>query len=104
MQSTVDPVDKEIREYDEDGKLKEIVKRERRIIGGIVHLGIASDFCNEKRCRQDSHERHRDHGLSNLKTDLVFQILGMIEGCLVKDENIRQRRKDEVDHQAKDPV
>ena len=103
VQAAVDPVDEEVGEGNEDGELQIVVPESGPLDGGVVHFGVATHFQREEGDREDGHYGQRDVGLSDLLTNLVFQILWMVEGSFVKDEDVGEGRADIVDHQAEEP-
>ena len=52
----MDPVDEEIREQDEEGKLEDVVEREGGIGRSVVELRVSPHFGDEERHRQDGHD------------------------------------------------
>ena len=89
VQPTVDPVDEEIGEEDEERELQDAVVREGLIGDGIVELGIASNLQDEERRCQKSHRGHGAHGLLHFHGNLVLEELGMVVSRLVPDEDVR---------------
>lgn len=103
VQAAVDPVDEEVGEGNEDGELQIVVPESGPLGGGVEHFGVATHFQHEEGDREDGHYGQRHVSLSNLLTNLVFQILRMVEGGFVKDEDVGEGRADIVDHQAEEP-
>ena len=103
VQTPVDPVDEEIGEADEEGKLQDIIKGEGFLGDGVVEFGVASNFHHEKGRGEQSHWGHGAHGLLDLQRNLVFQELGVFVGCLVPNEDIGERRDHEVNEETKEP-
>lgn len=103
VKATVDPVDEEIGEEDEEGELQDAVIREGLLGNGVIELGVAPDFQNKERRSQQGHWGHGAHGLLHFHGDLVSQELGVVVGGFVPDEDIRERRNHEVDQESKDP-
>lgn len=85
VQPSVDPVDAEIGEADEEGELQDVVQGERCVGWGVVELRVATGFDEEEGSGEDGHYGHRDHGLADLETDLIFEVFGVGEGCVVED-------------------
>ena len=104
VQSTMDPVDTEIRERDEQGILEIIVERERSLAGEVVELGVSLHLGHEERRGQRSHDRHSLQRLFDLERNLVAQELGMLHSAMVVDEIVGDSRADEVEDEAEDPV
>ena len=104
VQSTMDPVDTEIRERDEQRILEVIVERERGLAGEIVELGVSLDLGHEERRGQGSHDGHSLQRLFDLEGDLIAQELGMLHSAMVVDEVVGESRAEEVEEEAEDPV
>lgn len=103
MQAPMDPVDKQIREENEQWELKKVVESEWSVGRSVVEFCITANLKQEEGRGQNCHERHGDHGLANLQPNLMFKILGVGESGVVKDKNVRERGKDEVEHQTEKP-
>lgn len=88
VKATMDPVDEEIGEEDEEWELQDAVIRERLLGNGVIELGVAPDFQNKERRSQQRHWGHGAHGLLHFHGDLVPQELGVVVGGFVPDENI----------------
>lgn len=86
MQTTVDPVDKEVGEEEEEGKLEGVVKREGRLSQSVVEFRIPPYLSREKRACQDRHYGHRDEGLLHLQLHLVFEVFRVLEVVVVEYE------------------
>jgi hypothetical protein len=104
VESTVNPVDTEIGEEEEEGKLGPVVPGTGALLCGIVELRVAADFSQEPGRSEDGHDREGDVGLLHLETDLVFEVSGMVEGTLVEDEVVGQRGENVVYNDTKQPV
>ena len=104
VQSSMYPVDEEVRERDEERELQEIVQLERRFRRIVVEVRISPDFCKEDRGREDGHAGEGDHGLPDLLSDLVLEVFGVREGRAVEDEQVGQGCEHEVNNEAKEPV
>ena len=104
MQSPMYPVYAQVGEGDEERELEIIVESKRRVGGGVVELRVAAHFQEETRRREDGHDGHGDHGLADLEPDLVFEVFGVRERGMVEDEDVGEGGKEEVDHEAKEPV
>ena len=103
VETSVDPVDEEVREENEEWELDEIVEVERRIVERVVHLCIASNFGGEEGCSEECHARDRHHSLLDLKLDLILQIFRVSESVVVKDEVVGQAGTNEVQNKTKYP-
>lgn len=103
VQVSVNPVDPEIGEDEEEGELEDVVPQARSLGGDVVELAEAADFEQEERRSEERHEGHRLVGLDDLEPDLVLDVLGVVHGALVKDEDVGQCCEDEVDNKTKDP-
>ena len=88
MQATVYPVDEEIGKANEEGKLYEVVKRERRLVESVVELRVSANLSDKGHSREYRHARHGAHGLLNLQPYLVFQVFRMCEGGVVEYEEV----------------
>ena len=104
VQSAVDPVDEEIGEANEERELEDVVEREGRIRGAIVEFGKSAHFTEKQGRGEDGHYGEGDEGLFDLEPDLVAQVFGVCEGCVVEDEDVGKGRAEEVDDGAEKPV
>ena len=77
VEASMDPVDAEVGEEDEDRELEDVVSHERGLRRMIVHLRVATDFADEAHGCEERHERHRAHALFDFKPNLVLEVLGM---------------------------
>ncbi len=89
MQKSMDPVDGEIGEEEEEREYQVIVVWVRLVRKGIIELRVASNFCKEEWSGEDRDPRHCADGLCYLLADLILQELGMLVGCFVEDEDVR---------------
>lgn len=96
VQAPVDQVDHGVGEEDEEGVLQPLVPLAGALRGRVVELGIAVDFEQPERRRQEGHARHRLVGLLDLEPHLVLEVLRVLHGLLVEDEIVRERGKHEV--------
>lgn len=96
MKAAMNPVDAEISEADEQGKLREVVPTARAFFGGIVELAISSNIEEKHRRRQEGHGWHCKDGLLDLEPDLVLEEPGMFKCGLVENEEERERCEDEI--------
>ena len=99
----MDEIDEEVGEEEEEGELEVVVQWEGCVGWCVVKLAVASDLCCETYHRQDCHTRHGGHGLFDLQLYLIFEIFWMLECGFVKDEDVGQRRENEVQKHSKDP-
>lgn len=86
VQPTVDPVDAEVGEDDEERELEECVEGEGGVCGEVVELGVVAHLCDEERRRQRGHDWDRAVRLLLFELDLVAQEFGVLHGVLVEDE------------------
>lgn len=86
VQTTVDPVNGEVGEKEEERELKPIVPHSGTVGRHIVHLAVAAYFGQEKGNSVDSHDRYGFESLLDLKPDLVFEVFWMFKGFPVKDK------------------
>lgn len=104
VQSSVDPVDAQISEADEQRKLKVVVESKGGIRRRIVEFTIPADFGEEAGGGENCHEGHGYHGLADLELDLVLEVFWVGEGSVVEDKEVGQGGADEVEDQAEEPV
>ena len=104
VEVAMDPVDAEVGEDEEDGELEEVVPHAGALLGGVVKLAVASNLEAHEGRGAEGHEGHGLVGLDDLEPDLVLDELGMVEGALVEDEEVGERRKEEVHNDAEDPM
>ncbi len=97
VQSTVDPVDQEVGEEDEDGELEVVVEVEWCFGGCIVEFAVASDFSGKEWARHDGHDGHCYHCLLHLEANLVLEVFRVLECVLVEDEEIGERSANKID-------
>lgn len=112
MQRAVNPVDAEVGERQEDRELEPVPGvtedaqdrvGESRVGGGIVDEAVALDFSDEEGDGEDGHDRDGIEGLLDFHPHLVFEVFRVLEGGLVEDENVAERRKGGVDEGAEEP-
>lgn len=96
VQASVDPVDEEIGEADEERELQDTVVRERLLGDGIIEFGVSSDFQNKEWGSHESHWGHGAHGLLDFHGDLVLEEFGVLVGGFVPDEDVREGGDNEV--------
>jgi len=88
VQTPMDPIDEEIGEQDKEGELDDAVERERSVRGRVVKFSIAKDFAEEDGGGEYSHQWDGGEGLLDLLTDLVLEVFGVCEGCVVENEDV----------------
>lgn len=88
MQSAMDPVDEEIGEADEEGELEDVVEGKGRIGGAIVEFGKSAHFTEKQGRGENGHYGEGDESLFDLEPDLVAEVFGVGEGCVVEDEDV----------------
>jgi hypothetical protein len=112
VQGAVNPVDAEVGEGQEDGELNPVPgaseEGEERVGelgvgGGVVDEAEATDFGDEEGDGEDGHDGDGFEGLLDFETHLVLEVFGMLEGGLVKDENVAEGCECGVDESAKEP-
>ena len=103
VQASVDQIDEEVGEEDEDRKLEVVVEVKGRLGRHVVQFGVASHFGCEAGSGQDRHARHGSHCLLDLHPDLVLEIFRMFECVMVENKIVRGSREEEVEHQPEDP-
>lgn len=103
VEAAVDEVDAEISEKQEDGELQPVVVGPGLVGQRVVELGVAADLGEEEGDRQDRDEGHGVGGLFDLHLDLVFEELGVLERCLVEDEEVGEGGYYEVYRGAGEP-
>jgi hypothetical protein len=89
VQASVDPVDEEIGEEDEERELQDTVEGEWFLGGSIVEFGVSADFKDEEWGRQEGHWGHGAHGLFDFHGDLVLEEFGVFVGGFVPNEDVR---------------
>ena len=100
VQTTVNPVNGEVGEKEEEWELKPIVPRSRTVSRSVVHFAIATNFGQEKGNGVDSHDRYGFESLLDFESDLVFEVFGMFEGFSVEDKVVRESGEGEVEEET----
>ena len=103
MQAPMNPVYEEVRKQDEERDLEDIVEGEWGVRRSIIQLGVTADLSGEERDGEDGHDGHGDHGLPDLKPHLVLEVFRVGESGVVKNKEVGERCKDEVDDKAEKP-
>lgn len=103
VQPAVDEVDPEIGEDDEERELHVVVPHAGAFGSGIIELCEAAVFGYEERRCEDGHDGQRARGLSDFIADLVLEEFGVVEGRLVEDEDVGERRKYEINYETEYP-
>lgn len=88
MQAPVDPIDEKIGEQDEERELEIVVQAERGIGRGVIKFGVTAHFAEEKGGREDGHDGKRSQSLLDFEPDLILEVLGMHEGCVVENKYV----------------
>lgn len=88
VQTTVDPVNGEVSEKEEERELKPVVPHSGTVGRYIVHLAVAAYFRQEKGNRVYSHHGYGFESLLDLEPDLVFEVFRMFKGFSVENEVI----------------
>lgn len=113
VKTSVNPVDEEVGEHEEERELKPVVPSaekvehdvvEGRVRDSVVHEAVAANLGHEDGHGEDGHDGYGSKGLLDLESDLVLQILGMLESSLVEDEDITERCAEQVDGQSEKPA
>ena len=97
VEATVDPVDEEVGEADEERELEVVVEGEGCVRRCVVEVSVAADFKEEKGSGEDGHDGHGDHGLSNFEGDLVLEVFGVGDGGVIEDEYVGEGGAYEVE-------
>ncbi|KAB8349513.1 hypothetical protein FH972_023539 [Carpinus fangiana] len=103
VQAAVDPVDEEVGEADEEGDLQDVVPQAWAVGGAAVHLRVAAHLEEKGRQSAEGHQREGGKGLLDLQAHLVLEVLGVLEGGLVEDQEIGGGGDGEVEDDGKDP-
>ena len=103
MQAAVNPVDAEIGEHDEQRELQDAVVGKWLIGERIIELCVTADFGDQEGSRQQRHNRHGAHSLGDFHRNLILEILGVMDGRLIPDEDVRQACGNKVDDNTKNP-
>lgn len=103
MQPAVNPVDAEVGKKNEERELGPVVPTAGSLLSGVVELAKAANLSEEGDGGAERHDGHGLVSLLHLKPHLVLEKLGVVEGLLVKDENVREGGEDEVVEQSEDP-
>lgn len=69
----------------------------------VVDKGVAANLSDEPRSGENGHDWDRCACLLDLHAHLVFEVLWVVDGRLVKHENVAQSRTGEVNHQSEYP-
>ena len=89
VQASVDKVDPEVSEDQEEWKLSPIIPpTPRRVREGIVELGKAPHFGQEERSREYGYPGHSIHRLLDFHANLILKKLGVFECRLVENEDV----------------
>lgn len=92
VQSTVDPVDEEIGESDEEGELQDGVPATHVPCRGFRKLVVdereTADFGDEPWRGEQGNDGHCAHSLVDFHAHLVLEVFGVVHGRLVEDEDV----------------
>ena len=102
VQPAVDEVDAEVGEADEQGELQHVVPPAGALGRRVVHARVAPHLAREPGHGEDAHDGQRDDRLSDLLGDLVLEVLGVVEGGVVEDEEVGEGGAEEVDDGAEE--
>lgn len=103
MQTSVDEVDAEIRKEEEERELQIVVICVWLIGEFVIKFGVSAHIKEEERRCEDRNEGHCVDGLFDFHSDLVLEELGVLEGGLIEDEDVGERRDNKVNSCASDP-
>lgn len=65
---------------------------------------MTAHFGNKPRRRKECDDGHGSQSLANLEAHLVLEELGVLEGRLVENKNVRETGADEIVDQAENPA
>ena len=88
VQTSMDPIDEEVGETEEEGELEEIVEPKGCLMGGVIHLGIPSHFANEEGNGEEGHDWESNGGLCDLHSDLILEVFGVGKCGMVENEDV----------------
>lgn len=88
VKTSMDEVDAEVGEYEEERKLEVVVVWIRFVHKAIVEFRVTTDFGEEEGDSEDGYPRHGSYGLSDFHADLVLEEFGVLENCFVEDQNV----------------
>lgn len=88
VKTSVDPVDAEIGEDEEERELKVVIVWHWFIREAVVELRVAKAFGQEEGHGKDRNERHGVYSLSDLHSDLILEELWVLEGRLIEHEDV----------------
>ena len=103
MEPTVDPIDAQICEGNEEGELQVVIEAEGRLRGCVIEARIATYFEQEAGGCKDGHDGHGDHRLSDLEAHLVLEVFGVRKSGVIEDEEVGEGREEEVGYEAEEP-
>jgi hypothetical protein len=96
VQASVNPVDTEIGEDEEEWVLGPVVPACWAFGCCIIQLRVAAYFSQKPGHGQDCHYGEGDVGLLHLELDLILEVSRVVEGRLVEDEEVGQSGEKEV--------
>lgn len=104
VEASVDEVNKTVGEYEEERELNIVVGGEWCFFQLVVEFCVALDFSDKEQGCQNRHARHGLHGLLDLLADLILQVLRMIEGSFIENEDVGECSENPVKYYAKEPA
>lgn len=104
VQATVDPVDAEIGERDEERKLNDAIAPERLIRERVIEFGVTTNLRDQERRSEERHDGHRLHGLLDFHGNLVLEELRVMDGRLVPDKNVGEGGANKICDQTENPL
>jgi hypothetical protein len=100
----VNEVDAKVGKYEEERELEPVIPWVWGIFKSIVEFGGAADFSEEEWYGEDGDEGHAIYCLGDFHLDLVLEEFGVLEGGFIEDKYVGERRDNEVDGCACNPV
>jgi len=88
VQASVNEVNKEVGEDNEEWELEPVVPNSGAIGGEIIQLGVAKNFEQEERGGHNGNPGHSTDSLFDFHSDLVLEEFGMLKCCFIKYEDV----------------
>lgn len=88
VQASMNPINAEIGEEEEQGELQDVVPQSRSIGRSIIHLGVSASFGKDQGKSEERHARKRHESLLDLHSNLIFEIFGMLLLLFVEYEKV----------------
>ena len=104
VHATVNPVDAEIGEHDEQRELDEAVAPERLIRERVIEFGVTTNFRDQERRSEERQDGHGLHCLLDFHGNLVLKELRVMDGRLVPDKDVGKGGANEVCDQTENPL